>query len=163
MKNILYIIAAAIVFASCKPEIKGELGEPFSKTEGLNGNWQLSSFSQRDENNPIKEVRDLSEYYIIPGEQSTKIIFNASDFTYSVEPGAGRNFFGTEGTWRFDNNEAPSFVYLQTTTDTMEIKLGSMPRVFDQQLNLELPRYCTDNLGNRTPTVTYIFTIQRAN
>lgn len=148
---------------SCKPDIKGELGESFSKVEGLNGNWQLISFSQRDENNPIKEVRDLSEFYVVPGEESTKMSFSASDFTYTVEPGSGRNFFGTEGTWRFDNNEAPSFLYLQNTADTLELKLGSMPRSFDQQLDIELPRYCVDNLGVATPTVTYIFTIQRAN
>jgi len=158
-----FSVAITIVLAACKPEIKGELGEPFSKTEGLSGNWQLVSFSQRDENNPIKEVRNLSDFYVIPGEESTKISFNSSDFSYSVIPGSGRNFFGTEGTWKFDNNDAPSFLYLQNITDTLELKLGSMPRSFDQQLDVELPRYCVDNAGVATPTVTYIFTIQRIN
>lgn len=162
MKKLLYIAIIASL-AACKPELKGELGEPFSKVEGINGDWQLVSFSQRDENNPIKEIRDLSEYYIVPGEDATRIHFNSTDFTYQVEPGPGRNFFGISGTWSFDNNTAPSFLYLEQENDTLEIKLGSMPRIFDQQLNLELPRYCTDNNGNRSATVTYIFNIQRTN
>lgn len=162
MKRFFYLIMV-ITIASCKPEIKGEQGDSFNKAEGMNGSWQLSSFSQRDENNPIKEIRDLSEYYIVPGDESTKISFNSSDFSYSVEPGPGRNFFGTGGTWRFDNNTAPSFVYLQNADDTLEIKLGSMPRMFDQQLSLELPRYCIGTNNIRTPTVTYIFNIQRIN
>jgi len=73
MKKILYIVFV-LGLGSCKPEIKGELGEPFSKVDGINGSWQLTTFSQRDENNPIKEVRDLSEYYIIDGQESTKLI-----------------------------------------------------------------------------------------
>jgi len=162
MKKILYIVFV-LGLGSCKPEIKGELGEPFSKVDGINGSWQLTTFSQRDENNPIKEVRDLSEYYIIDGQESTKLTFNSSDFTYSVEPGPGRNFFGTEGTWRFDNNEAPAYVFLEMPTDTLQLTLGSMPRSIDTQLNLELPRYCVDANSNAVPTVTYIFNIQRAN
>lgn len=162
MKKILYIVFV-VGLGSCKPEIKGELGEPFSKVDGINGSWQLTTFSQRDENNPIKEVRDLSEYYIIDGQESTKLTFNSSDFTYSVEPGPGRNFFGTEGTWRFDNNEAPAYVFLEMPTDTLQLTLGSMPRSIDTQLNLELPRYCVDANSNAVPTVTYIFNIQRTN
>lgn len=162
MKNIISIALALLLLASCKPEIKGELGESFSKIEGIAGNWELNVFSQRDENNPIKEVRDLSEFYVIPGEQPTRISFNSDDFTYAVIPGAGRNYFGTGGTWRFDDNAAPAYIFLEGETDTLQLKLGSMPRTYNQFLKLELPRFCTDASGNRTPTVTYIFTIQRA-
>jgi len=163
MKKIVYITLALTILASCKPEIKGELGEPHSKVEGLNGTWKLTAFSQRDENNPIKEVRDLSEFYILAGEESTVLSFNASDFTYTVVPGPGKNYFGESGTWRFDSNEAPSYLYLQSDTDTLQIKLGSMPVTYLNNLTLELPRFCTDNIGVQTPTVTYIFNIQRAN
>lgn len=129
----------------------------------MNGNWKLSSFSQRDENNPIKEIRDLSDFYIVAGEEVTLFNFQSSDFTYTVVPGTGRNYFGTSGTWRFDNNDAPAYLYLENESDTLEIKLGSMPHTFDNQLSLELPRYCYDSNGIPTPTVSYIFTIQRAN
>lgn len=162
MKKIIVIVVVAAL-AACKPELKGELGEISDKTEGLNGNWQLSSFSQRDENNPIKEIRDLSEYYIVAGEESTKINFNSSDFSYTVDPGPGRNYFGTSGTWHLDNNQAPSFIFLEHSEDTLQLTLGSIPSNFDNQLNIELPRYCTDANNISTPTVTYIFNIQRAN
>lgn len=163
MKKIIYISAIILFAYSCKPELKGELGEPSNKVEGLSGNWQLTAFSQRDENNPIKEIRDMSEFYIITGEEATRLTFNSSDNSYTIIPGPGRNYMGTGGTWRFDNNEAPTYLYLQSDTDTMQLKLGSMPTTASSQLNLELPRYCTDAQGNRTPTVSYIFTIQRAN
>ncbi|HEY8404975.1 MAG TPA: DUF5004 domain-containing protein [Flavobacteriales bacterium] len=162
MKKIYYI-AIALLIASCKPEIKGELGEPFNKMEAMNGMWELSAFMQRDENNPIKEVRDMSEFYIVPGEVSTRFQFNSDDMTYTVVPGPGRNFFGNSGTWHFDNSEAPSYIILENETDTFEVKLGSSPRSYTSYLTLELPRYCVDNSGNSTPTVTYIFTINRIN
>jgi hypothetical protein len=162
MKKIYYI-AIALMIASCKPEIKGELGEPYDKVAAMEGLWELAAFQQRDENNPIKEVRDMSEFYIIPGEVSTQFNFRSDDMTYTVEPGPGRNFFGTEGTWRFDNDDAPSYLILENVNDTMQIQLGSSPRDYTQSMSLELPRYCVDNEGNRTPTVTYIFTINRIN
>ncbi len=161
MKKIVFVGILTILIASCKPDIKGELGESFSKVDGINGSWQLTTFHQRDENNPIKEVRDLSEYYLVPGEQPTQIVFHKDSFTYEVVPGPGRNFFGTHGNWRFDNNQAPSYIYLENATDTLRLTLGSMPRAFENLLTLELPRYCTDAQGVQTPTVTYIFTIQR--
>jgi len=163
MKKILYLSTLIFFAYGCKPELKGELGEPSNKVEGLNGNWQMTAFSQRDENNPIKEVRDMSEYYIIPGEDATKLTFNSSDNSYTIIPGPGRNYMGTGGTWRFDNNEAPTYLILESATDTMRLTLGSMPNPASSQLNLELPRYCTDSNGNQTPTVSYIFTIQRTN
>jgi Domain of unknown function (DUF5004) len=164
MKKYIYILSAALVLNwGCKPELKGELGEGTDKVAAMNGSWQISSFQQRDENNPIKEVRDLSEFYIVDGETPTQIEFNSSDKSYSVVPGAGRNYFGTGGTWRFDDNFAPSEIVLETPTDTFSLALGSMPREVESNLSFELPRYCVDAEGNSTATVTYIINITRTN
>ena len=164
MKKYIYIIASfTLLVYSCKPELKGELGESTDKVAAMNGNWEVSAFKQRDENNPIKEVRDLSEFYIVDGQTPTQLTFNSSDRSYTVVPGPGKNYFGTGGTWRFDDDFAPSEIVLETATDTFSLAMGTMPRDFDPTLSFELPRYCTDALGNRTPTVTYIINISRVN
>ncbi|MFN0032426.1 MAG: hypothetical protein ACKVOR_09720 [Flavobacteriales bacterium] len=158
---LVLLVVLATGMATCKPRIEGELGEPFDKLAGINGTWQISTFSQRDENNPIKEVLDLSSFYVQAGVEATTISFNSSNMTYSIVPGPGKNYFGTGGTWHFDNNEAPSEITLESATDTTTLQMGTMPRTFDNYLGLELQRYCEDALGNRTATVTYIFEITR--
>jgi hypothetical protein len=164
MKKIFfYTTILALLSVGCKPDLKGELGEGTDKIAAMNGEWQISAFQQRDENNPIKEVRDLSQFYIIEGVTPTQLTFNSSDLTYSVVPGPGKNYFGTGGNWRFDDNFAPSEIILETATDTFSLALGTMPRDFDPTLSFELPRYCTDASGNRTATVTYIINISRQN
>jgi Domain of unknown function (DUF5004) len=162
-KYIPLLFAILLMNWGCKPDLKGELGESSDKVAAMDGDWTLTAFSQRDENNPIKEVRDLSEFYVIPGETPTQIAFNSSDRTYSVMPGAGKNYFGSGGTWRFDDDFAPSVVILETLTDTLSLALGSMPRPFESTLSFELPRYCVSATGSRTATVTYIIDITRNN
>jgi hypothetical protein len=161
MKRTFYLLSAMALLWSCKPKVDGELGESFDKVQGINGTWEIAAFSQRDENNPIKEVRDLSQFYIVPGEDPTRITFNSANKTFAVEPGPGKNFFGTSGNWHFDDDNYPTEVILESPGDTAVLSMGTMPREFDSHLELELPRYCEDALGNRTPTVTYIFNIQR--
>ena len=52
----LLSLAALVVVGGCKPEISGELGEPFDKIEGMAGTWQLTAFTQQDLNSPVKEI-----------------------------------------------------------------------------------------------------------
>jgi len=163
MKKIIFTaLAFTLVLTNCKPELKGELGVPFDKVKGLSGNWELGAFAQRDENNPIKEIRDLSEFYIDGTSNPTLFNFNSSDMTYTVTPGPGKNFLNSGGTWRFDNAEFPTELILEGSSDTLSLKLGTAPREFDQTLKLEFPRFCVDALGVATPTVTYIYTLNRA-
>lgn len=154
------ILAASLLLVGCKPEPKGEIGTPFDKVSGFAGTWKITSFTQQDLNNPIKETRDLSDFYVVDGEEPLTLIFN-SDKTYSVQVGPGKNYFGTGGSWGFDNVEYPSFLMLYTPTDTIQLSLGSVVRSFDNALSLELPRTCTDSEGNVTNTVIYSFNFAR--
>jgi hypothetical protein len=155
----LMLVASWTLF-TCKPQPKGELGETFDKVKGMTGTWEISAFSQLDLNNPIQEERDLSEFYVVEGESPLTITFN-SDFTYAVIPGSGKNYFGTAGNWRFDNNEAPTNLYLENAADTLFLNLGAVVREFDSQLSIELPRFCVDELGVRQNTVIYKFQFNR--
>jgi len=164
-RNILFSLSAivliALALAGCKPEPEGELGTAFDKVAGMNGTWKLAKFSQLDLNNPVKEERDLSEFYLIDGEETLSLTFNKSDRTYSVATGAGKNYFGDGGTWGFDDDNVPSELYLFGALDTLTFSLGSMVREFDNTLSIELPRVCDDGAGNVVETVIYKFEFSR--
>jgi hypothetical protein len=157
----IVLLSAALAISGCKPDLKGDLGTPSNKMEGMAGTWELNKFGQQDLNNPIKEVRDLSDFYINGTDTPYRITFAVADMSYSVAPGPGRNYFGTSGTWGFDNPDFPSFLRLFSATDTLEFDLGSMVRPFDNALNLELPRPCNDADGFTTNTVIYQFQFNR--
>jgi hypothetical protein len=101
MKKI-FILTAGIALAlwTCKPDTKGELGEPANKLDGMAGSWEIVSFKQQDPNNPIREERDLSEFYLVDGQTPYRLTFNKDSMTYAVAAGPGKNYFGTGGRWR---------------------------------------------------------------
>jgi hypothetical protein len=164
MKKIAYtLLIIAAGFSSCKPDVKGELGDPSDKVAGLNGKWEVASFVQQDPNNPIREERDLSEFYVVAGETPTRITFNKEDRTYAVEAGPGKNYFSTGGTWAFDNDQFPTYLYLYNATDTIQTLLGSIVTERNSQLEIELENYCTDAEGVKTTSAIYRFTFNRVN
>jgi hypothetical protein len=164
MRNKFLTIAlfgSALAFTGCKPEVKGELGEPFNKVKGFTGTWEISQFLQQDVNNPINEERDLSEFYLVENEDVLRLTFNESPRTYSYTAGAGRNYFGNGGTWKFDNDEFPSYLILEDPADTLTLDLGSIVKDTDNRMSLELPRYCIDGTGGSTKTMVYKFFFNR--
>lgn len=159
MKNLTYIFLVVLLFfSSCKPDIPSDPGEPFDKVAGLNGTWVLHSFIQQDLNNPIKEERDLSKYYVVEGTNPLSITFNASDKSYSIDITEGKNFFGDGGEWNFDNDQYPSFVTLESGSETNVFGLGSVVREFDNTLTLQLEKGCSETELN----VIYKFIFERA-
>ncbi len=117
----LYPILLALLFTQCKEELK-PIGEPFSQLEGINDTWQLTSIEQIDEldkgdNAPL----DVSN--IMMGTQAAIMTFNSSDFTYTLTPGTMRNFFPTNGTWFFDDNDFPAVITLENSGAQFECKL----------------------------------------
>ncbi len=164
MKKIFILATGiALAFAACKPDTNGELGSPANKLEGMAGTWEIASFKQQDPNNPIREERDLSEFYIMDGQVPYRVTFNSDSMTYSVAAGPGKNYFGSGGRWAFDNAEYPTYLYLYTPTDTLQTLLGGVVRPSDSQLNIELENYCEAADGSRTTTAIYTFTFNRLN
>lgn len=159
---ILTVLLIAIGFVACKKTIEGELGEPFDKVKGLSGTWELAKFEQQDLNNPIQETRDLSSFYI-DGQVTPLQITFGSDRSYDVALEMGKNYFGTEGTWSFDDEDYPSFLILDTGADTLEYNLGAVVREFDNTLQIDYLRGCEDSNGNFTETVVYKFIFNRIN
>ena len=164
MKRTIYITSIALLvlaFVGCKPELKGELGEPFDKVQGMSGTWELSSFIQKDLNNPIKEERDLSQFYINGIDAPMSLEMSASDRAFSVDIINGKNFFGQEGTWMFDDDEFPTVIFFDNGVAILEFKLGRVVRPFDNTLSIELDRQCINAEGDELDTVVYIFNFNR--
>jgi hypothetical protein len=153
----LIVFTVLLMFSSCKPDVTGELGEPFDKIKGMVGTWQLAAFTQQDLNSPVQEVRDLSLFYTDGMVTPMQITFNENR-AYSVAIELGKNYFGEGGTWGFDDESYPSFLQLYTSTDTLEYNLGSMVRVFDESMRIEYRRSCVN-----TPTNIYTFEFNRLN
>lgn len=136
------------VFAvSCSDDDdKAEIGEPFSKVEGMDGTWTIGMVNQIDEQSVLRDAKDLSEYFIIPGEQALEMTFDDGDFTYDVVPGTGSNPFGDGGTWTFDDIDYPTELWLMPTdqSDTLSFALGQPVYAHSPDLYLNLNKYCVD-------------------
>ena len=159
MKKIAFIICVAtLIMAGCKPDKKTDIGEPFDKVAGLEGTWILSGFLQKDLNNPVQEERDLSEYYIVDGAAPLELTFSAADRAYSIEITEGKNFFGTGGTWTFDNDQFPTSILFDDGTNQNIFSIASVVREFDNMLTIQLEKGCSETDLN----VIYKFNFDRA-
>lgn len=149
MKNSRYLIlvclSIGLVFLTqCKKQTY-TLDPPPSKIEGLSGSWSLYSVIQVDEISLSKGERNLSEFYVGPDSTDLmKVTFNSSDFTFTITPGAlGRNYLPSSGTWSFDNNDYPEFIYLEDDLGvTTTLKLQGPTRPQDSQLKFSFQRSC---------------------
>jgi len=106
----------------------------------------LYSVKQVDELSLAKEERDLSIYYLgNDSENVMSISFKSSDRTFEIELGDhGRNFLPSSGTWSFDNDNFPKYIYLEDDNGVVTtLKLGGPTRPQDQQLKIAFQRSCT--------------------
>ena len=165
-KNKIYLLfvlmLTAFVVSNCK-KTEHTLDSPASKIEGINGSWELYSVIQVDETDLAKAERDLSVFYLGDGSTDVMIItFNSSDFTFEIEIGEiGRNYLPTSGTWEFDDNNFPKFIYLTDDEGIVtELELQSSTRPQDQQLKFSFNRSCTIE-GILTQYVGYRYEFNR--
>lgn len=166
MKKISILLAASLfMIASCRKE-EAVIGEPFSKSEGIKGTWILDKVHQVDEASPLKDFRDISEFYGLDNSGGTglpviQINFNAADHSFKMTTGTGKNFMAPgfkdplssdtlrlQGNWSFVNELNPSFAdeapegvrLINDLTDTVDLALQAPIRPFDQELALQIVR-----------------------
>lgn len=148
-----------IVWA-CKDPIKGELGQPLNKIDGIHGAWELVGIIQTDEKAPNKRQLDLSDYY-----DAFVLNFDKNDFSFYLDSTlmtSGNNFFGTSGTWSFYNSQFSEYdlIYpdgiriISPLSDTIDFNLVNPIREYDATLNLKLYRECE---GEQTLSYQFIF------
>jgi hypothetical protein len=73
-----------------------------------------------DEKSLTKESIDITDFYTQEnGSQAPNITFNTTNSTYTSDTsGVVVKYFGTSGTWHFDDNTYPSKILLTTSVGT---------------------------------------------
>jgi hypothetical protein len=127
-------------FTSCEPEKYEPIGEPFSKIDGVKGNWKITSLVQIDEVAITKDLPftqlDITEFFNF---SNYRINFNVEadtiPTTFTItNPDNAPNFVITSGKWAFDNAKFPSYIYLihldaeLLPIDTTKLTLVAAPR-----------------------------------
>lgn len=163
LRNIILLMAMAILWAGCQPDEPPPIGEPLSKLEGINDKFNLVKVVQVDERTrvPSNKFLDITEDFL--GSSAISIEFNSGTFAYTYTPGDAPDYIGGSGTWRFANakypdesNEYPEQVVLTNGSGEVVLQLLKPIRPVDQLLEVKLGKSC-DNAAS----VGYIFTFER--
>ncbi len=145
----LAIASSIAMFSSCNKD-PYEIGDAYSKVEGLDGQWEVATVSIIDEQSVLKDEIDLTSYYTSDPANILTITFSATEMTYEVEEGEGINYFGANGAWQFDDPNYPAYLYLifdtETGLDTTELLMGSTINEYQSQMALKYPRNCGEAL-----------------
>jgi len=121
------------------------------KTDQIDVNVQLA-FTESD------TLLDVSD--VLLTSLPMEIIFNKTASSFSIDAGNGSEMFtATNGTWKFDNNDYPSYVILnEGTAQQMNVKLIRPVRLQDRYLILKINKF---RGGKRT--VCYHLWFERKN
>ena len=159
MKNQLYILlvlAVVTLLQGCRPEVPTDIAAPGSKLDGINADWVMVAVQIVDNNTLNGDSISITSYYV--DDTPAEINFNSSSFEYTVTENGKRNFFGTSGTWAFDDEEFPTMIMLTTNTgDVLDLTLTTTIRPQDTRLRFNYERSC----DNTTPYATYYFEYER--
>ena len=141
--NLVLIIGLGASLIGCKPESTVPIGEPGSKLEGIDATWSIVAVQIVDNNTINGDSISLTNYYT-DGEVPT-IAFDSETKQYSVSDGGKRNFFGTSGTWEFDDPDYPTLINLTTDEGVQRtLTLTSTVRPQDPRLRVNFERQCDD-------------------
>jgi hypothetical protein len=158
---LLILILTSVVVSNCKKSYT--LDPPPSSIDGINGSWELYSVIQVDEFDLAKPERNISKFYLGEGSSAVmEITFNSSDLTFEITLGQiGKNYLPTSGTWKFDDDNFPQYIYLKDDEGNVTtLTLQGPIRPQDQQLKYSFDRSCTIN-GEFVPYVGYRYEYNR--
>lgn len=146
LKRIFYLSICLLALSGCK-EDEAEIGEPYSKVEGLTAtDWVISEVFLVDEGNPAKPERNISAQVVTtdPLELSFK---TDGSFTANAE----NSFFPLNGTWSFDNDNTPKKIILVDSDGThTDVPLGGPTRISDAQLKINFVKQsCPDGADEK--------------
>lgn len=156
------LMISFLLFSQCNKKTY-TLEPAASKVEGLNGNWELSDVVQVDELSLAKDERSITQFYISDTSTSVlKVSFSSTDRTFEITLGAmGRNYLPVSGTWTFDDDNYPSYIYLKDSNGAITtLKLQGPTRPQDQELKFSFQRSCILD-GEMTEYVGYRYEFNR--
>ncbi len=147
-----------LLMTACKEETY-EIGEPFSKLEGINGKWVISQVKQFDyTKRPVFDIQvDVSSLMI--ADNPFSVTFNASNLTYEVASSGVSTLLGTGGTWEFNNVDYPTAIYFRRNDgSSTTVQLKQTVRIVDSELVFEIPKECTTVAS---PEFGYLYVFNR--
>jgi len=159
MKRFIFSMALLTFFGaalvSCNNDDEAEIGEAGNKLEGINATWVLVEAEIQDDNDINKQTRSVFDYYGagVPPE----IAFNSNSFSFTTTANGKRNFFGSGGTWAFDDNDYPTMITLNDDLlGIIEVQMTATIRPQDSRLKLNYARDCGGDVY-----ATYFFEYER--
>jgi len=168
MKSILKtgtrILIAALLFASCSPDAKKDLGAPRSIVESLAGSWKLTKATQVDEDAarkgfPYKEL-DITTLFPYTNFLLTLNVNSGTPGTFTTTPGSSPKIIKlASGSWAVDNIDYPKDITLTSGSTTEKVTLGGYPVGPYNTLKLKAERKDAST-GKLLITYTYEFAKQ---
>ncbi len=164
-QNFIFFIVLATAFAACEPVEYGELGEPFSKIEGIEGTWIATEVIQVDETalaqGGMYTEQDLTDLFNFTSYSITfDVDANNLPSNFSVTSSGAPSFIDTTGIWTFNDNDFPTevlFTHPDSSLFSSKMRLITPPR--DQNpLRMKFQRFSGGKL-----IVSYQYTFEKQN
>lgn len=164
-KKLTYFIVLIVAFAACEPVEYGELGDPFSKIEGIEGSWKTTEVIQVDETalaqGGLYTEQDLTALFNFSNYTITfNVDADSMPSTFTVITGGAPSFIDTTGTWSFNDNHFPTevlFSHSDSAGFTSKMRLITPPR--DQNpLRMKFQRFSGGKL-----IISYQYTFEKQN
>ncbi|MCB0737007.1 MAG: DUF5004 domain-containing protein [Bacteroidetes bacterium] len=153
--NRIYTLAFVVLISltACQPDER-TLAPAGSKLEGINATWVLDKVISTDSTTEIKI--DITSYYL-QDNLVPELVMNSENLSYTFNAQGKKNYLGTSGTWKFDDDEAPTNIELvNENNETVLLNLHKTIRPVDQTLAVQLVRYCGE-----TPRAVYSYFFKR--
>lgn len=164
LRKLGFLFLVILVIGGCREIRDAELGEPFSKVEGLVATpWELTAISIVDGADPARSTRDFGEFYLNGDSVLTLEFFE--DRTYIAQQGEGLPIIPDGGTWSFDDINYPTKIILNEGADQLELQLEGPTRKIDTQLLVRYDKYsCVlEEDEPEVPVLSYEMDFQRVN
>lgn len=164
LRKLGFLFVVILVIAGCREIRDAELGEPFSKVEGLVATpWELTSISLVDGADPARTSRDFGEFFLNGDSVLTLEFFE--DGTFIANQGEGLAIIPDGGTWSFDDVNYPTKIILNPGAEQLELQLEGPTRIVDTQLLVRYDKYfCVLEEGEpEVPVLSYEMDFQRVN
>ena len=165
MKVKVILLALILATFGCRDIRDAELGEPFSKVEGLTATqWEIVEVEIVDGADLAQTSRDFSQFFVDFPNKLT--IDFEEDGTFVVLPGDGPNVFSSDnGVWEFDDVNVPTQIKLNPDADVQILELEAPTRIVDQELKVKFDKYfCVLEEGEpEKPVYSYRLVFQRLN
>lgn len=156
MKKTIAGLVVVVLAIACKPDPYKEIGPTYSTAEGVDGTWSITKVEVIDESSPLRLRRDLTDFYL-GATAPIGLELNVDSKTYTVQNASqGGNYFGTNGTFIFDDEDFPTQMTFIEGTDSTVVNFTQLTRKIDPYMGLSIKRSACDKLY-----ATYQFTFSR--